>query len=196
MPDETLPGAEEVLGFWFTRPGDPEHGRPRDLWWRKDPTFDADVRARFLALHEAAAAGACDHWQATARGTLALTIVLDQFPRNMFRGSPRAFATDAEALAVAEAAIGRGFDRALPPVERKFFYLPFEHAENLAVQERAVALFAALPASPTHDKDLAVVRRHREIIARFARFPHRNSALGRVSTAEETVFLTEPCSSF
>jgi uncharacterized protein (DUF924 family) len=135
--------------------------------------------------------GELDRWKATPLASLALVIVLDQFSRNMFRETPRAFSADSPALAVAASVIERGFDRLLSPVERTFMYLPFEHAEDLAAQRRSLALFEALDPD-----DMQYVKRHYEIIARFGRFPHRNAILGRESTAEEIEFLKQPGSSF
>lgn len=131
------------------------------------------------------------HWQATPLASLALVIVLDQFPRNMFRGTPQAFASDPLALAAARTSIDRGFDRSFSKVERTFAYLPFQHAEDLASQRRSLALFQALDPA-----QLEYARRHYEIVARFGRFPHRNAVLGRESTSEETEFLKQPGSSF
>jgi uncharacterized protein (DUF924 family) len=168
---------EEVLSFW--REAGP------DRWYQADPGFDALVRARFQAVHEAAAAGKLSDWEQTPAGALALVIVLDQFPRNMFRGSARAFATDRLALAVADRAIARGFDREFPMPERIFFYLPFEHSESLADQERSVALCQA-----TGDADaIKWAQLHLDVIRRFGRFPHRNEMLGRGSTPAEIAFL-------
>ena len=190
-----------VLDFWFLSPGDPEYGRMRKVWFAKDAAFDAEIRARFLADYEAAARGAYDVHAGTATGALALVILLDQFPRNLFRDDPRAFATDAKAREIANTAIARALDRQLRPVERMFLYLPFEHSEDLADQERAVALMESLPATPEFPETVRAevvdyARRHRDIVARFGRFPHRNAALGRVSTPEETAFLTQPGSDF
>jgi uncharacterized protein (DUF924 family) len=140
---------------------------------------------------ERAARGELDPWRATPLASLALLVILDQFPRNMFRGTARAFATDPRALAAAGSALARGFDRLLSPSERTFVYLPFEHAEDLAAQRRSLALFEALDPN-----DMEYVKRHYEIIARFGRFPHRNAVLGRESTAEEIEFLKRPGSSF
>ena len=181
--------AEAVLDFWFGRPGDPEHGSSRAPWFESDASFDRAVGAHCRALHEQAAAGELDAWAATPRGALALVILLDQVPRNLYRGTPRAFATDAQALGHARAALAAGFDQAMTPLERWFLYLPFEHSEALADQRRAVALFEALPDHPERDEALAFVRRHCEIIERFGRFPHRNAALGRPTTAQEQAFL-------
>jgi uncharacterized protein (DUF924 family) len=140
---------------------------------------------------ERAARGELERWQATPLASLALVVALDQFPRNMFRGTPRAFSTDSRALAAAESALERGFDRMLSPAERTFMYLPFEHAEDLAAQRRSLALFEALDPN-----DMKYVKRHYEVIARFGRFPHRNAILGRESTAEEIEFLKGRASSF
>ncbi|MFQ5783935.1 MAG: DUF924 family protein [Alphaproteobacteria bacterium] len=184
--------SEQILAFWFGAPGDPDHGRPRKIWFEKDAALDAEVRRCFLADYKGAAAGALDHWQETPRGALALIVLLDQFPRNMFRDDPRAYASDAKARAVARRAIDAGFDRALPPIERRFLYLPFEHSEDLADQRRSVALFRDLG-----DKaSIEWATRHLEIVERFGRFPHRNAALGRETTPEEAAFLKEPDSSF
>lgn len=188
---------DEVLVFWFdARPGSPGYGRQREIWFEKDAAFDAAVGERLGLAHEAAAEGRLDGWSARARGALALAILLDQVPRNLFRGAARAFATDAKARAVAGGAIARGLDAALLPVERMFLYLPFEHSEALADQHRSLALFRALEAFPETADVMRAVRRHYEIVARFGRFPHRNTALGRVTTPEEAAFLQEAHSSF
>ena len=181
----------EVLDFWFGAPGSPERGRPRKMWCRKSEAFDAEVRHRFLSLWERAAGGGLESWGATPLASLALLVVLDQFPRNMFRGAARAFSTDSLALARATSVVERAFDRLLSPVERTFVYLPFEHAEDLAAQRRSLELFGARDPG-----NLEWARRHHEIVARFGRFPHRNAILGRESTAEEIEFLKQPGSSF
>ncbi|HWB47175.1 MAG TPA: DUF924 family protein [Hyphomicrobiaceae bacterium] len=177
--------AGDVLAFWF-REITPEQ------WFKKSDAFDAEVRDRFLAIHEGVARltdAACLTDAATA---LAAVIALDQFPRNMFRGTPRAFATDTRALAIATAAIERGYDATFPKDERSFFYLPFEHCEDKDTQARCVALVAALG-----DPDLLKwAEAHKAIIDRFGRFPHRNEILARASTPEEREFLTQPGSSF
>ncbi len=188
-PAEADPAA--VLGFWFGRPDDLHYDRERSIWFEQDPDFDDACRARFLGLYEQAAAGAFDDWQDTPEGALALVLLLDQLPRNMFRGEARAFATDAKALAVAKKAIERGHDRALVPVRRKFLYMPFQHAENVADQRRSVALFETLADTEAGRRSLDYARRHLEIIERFGRFPHRNAVLGRASTEEELAFLRE-----
>jgi uncharacterized protein (DUF924 family) len=180
-----------VLDFWFGAPDSRERGQPRKLWFQKSEPFDAEVRRRFLSIWERAARGELLRWQATPLASLALIVVLDQFPRNMFRGTARSFASDFLALAAARETIARGFDRLLPPVERSFAYLPFAHAEDLAAQRRSLALFRELD-----PEDMRNAMRHYEIIARFGRFPHRNAALGRESTAEEAEFLEQPGSSF
>jgi len=173
-----MPAAPEgVLSFW--RAAGPKR------WFAVDPAFDAEIRERFLATHEAAASGRLSAWEDTAEGSLALLIALDQFPRNMFRGAARAFSTDAQALAAARRAIARGFDRAISMPERNFFYLPFQHSENIADQERCCALCEATgDAEAVKWADI-----HLDVIRRFGRFPHRNAALGRVSTPEEIAFL-------
>ena len=169
--------AAEVVSFW--RGAGPDH------WFNKDAAFDEEIRARFLPTHEAAASGKLSDWEQTALGALALLILLDQFPRNMFRGEARAFATDPLALAVAAGGIVRGFDAQVPADLRGFFYLPFEHSENLADQERGIAFYRA-----TGDADgVKWAEIHADIIRRFGRFPHRNAALGRATTPEEQAFL-------
>jgi uncharacterized protein (DUF924 family) len=186
----------EVLAFWFGEPGSADYGKPRPAWFRKDPAFDEEIRHRFLALHARAALGELERWHDDPDSLLALVVVLDQFSRNLYRGDPRAFSQDAAALACAQLALERGWDEARMPVERQFAYLPFEHAEDPAMQERSVALFSALEAFP-ETKGLSVwAEKHRVIIRRFGRFPHRNAALGRPSTPEEVAFLEEPGSGF
>ena len=187
--DETV---RRVLSFWFGEPGADGSLPKRQEWFRKDPAFDAAIAEGFGGDCEKAARGDLDALMATAEGCLALLILLDQFPRNMFRGSRLAFATDGKAREVTRHALKHGFDAALAPVQRVFLYLPLEHSEDLADQERMVALAEALG-----DADLVdYAVRHRDIIARFGRFPHRNAALGRASTEEEAAFLQEPNSSF
>ena len=180
-----------MLAFWFGAPNSRERGRPRKLWFEKAEAFDAEIRRRFLATWDRAARDELGRWQATPLASLALVVTLDQFPRNMFRGTARAFASDSVALAAARETIARGFDRLLSPVERPFVYLPFTHAEDLAAQRRSLALFHTLDRESVES-----ARRHYEIIARFGRFPHRNAVLGRQSTAEEAEFLKQPGSSF
>ena len=175
--------AAEVLRFWFD-----EH--PKD-WFVKNPAFDAQIRSRFLALHEEAAAGRLAHWADEAGTCLALVIVLDQFPRNMFRGDARAFSTDTLARAAARVIIERGWNKQMTQPEQLFAYLPFEHSESLADQNLACELMKGFDA-----EQLRYAIRHREIIERFGRFPHRNGLLGRESTAAEIEFLKLPGSGF
>lgn len=179
---------DDILGFWFTDGPDTW----RKAWFVRDADFDAAIAQRFGATLGQAASGAHDAWAETPEGALALAIVLDQFPRNLFRGQARAFATDPKALALARRAVVRGFDRALTPTQRVFLYLPFEHSEATADQDLSVALFEGLRdvaalAAPSGAIDYAW--RHRAVIGKYGRFPHRNAALGRASTAEEEAFL-------
>ena len=191
------PRAREVIDFWFAPPDDPEHNRTRAVWFKKDDTFDASIRTRFAALIEEALAGRLETWAATTDGALAKIIVLDQFTRNAFRNTPKSFAGDAHALAVAKALVASGADRRMPGVHRQFIYLPFEHAEDLATQVQSLHLFRALAADAPELADLVTwAERHHAVIARFNRFPHRNKILGRQNTAEEEAFLKEPGSSF
>lgn len=186
----------DVLEFWFGAHASPEFGRPRACWFQKSDAFDALLRDRFLTIHEAAATGALDAWAARPLSALALAVALDQFPRNMFRGTPRAFAADARALAVAQSAVERGFDAVLLPVQRWFVYLPFEHAEDLAMQRESLRLFEQIAAETGGAGTLTYAMRHYAVIERFGRFPHRNAVLGRESTAEEIAFLAQPGASF
>ena len=189
--------AQDVLDFWFLPPDNRDYGQARGEWFRKDDAFDAHIRARFGTLIDAAIEGGLRAWEATPHGALARLIVLDQFTRNVYRGTPRAFAGDAQALALAVALTQAGQDQLLPPMLRAFAYLPFEHAEDLAMQARAVELFQLLSqAQPGFDGMLDYAQRHQEVIARFGRFPHRNAMLGRPSTPEEVEFLRQPGSSF
>lgn len=184
---------DEVLAFWFgAAPGSPDYGRPQAVWFDESAAFDAEVRRCLGAAREAAAAGRLDAWAERAHGALALVILLDQAPRNIFRGQASAFATDEKARSVAGAAVARGFDSALMPVERMFLYLPFEHSERIDDQRRSLELFAGLEADPATAGCLAWASRHYQVIARFGRFPHRNAALGRATTPEEAAFLAEP----
>jgi uncharacterized protein (DUF924 family) len=171
------PTPGEVVAFW--RDAGP------DQWFKKDDAFDAEITRRFLPSYEAAAAGGLAHWEESPEGALALMILLDQFPRNMFRGSARVYAADDTVRAMAERAIGRGFDQQVPKGLRRFFYLPFMHSEDPADQEKCVAL-----ARGYGDKQLLqYAEHHADIIRRFGRFPHRNALLGRATTPEEQAFL-------
>ncbi|MEN9225716.1 MAG: DUF924 family protein [Thermostichus sp. HHBFW_bins_43] len=187
---------EEILRFWFGDPAEPEYGQPRPEWFKKDPAFDRRIENLFLPLYEQAAAGQLEPWQGSPSTCLALIVVLDQFPRNMFRNTPRAFATDPLALRAARQAVAQGFDRQLLPVQRWFVYLPFEHSENLADQQQSLQLFRQLESDPASHNAIDYARRHLEIIEQFGRFPHRNAILGRPSTPEELEFLQQPGSSF
>jgi uncharacterized protein (DUF924 family) len=176
---------DDVLRFWF------EETTPRQRF-KKDEAFDAEVRRRFLALHETLTAQPAASLLAGSHSALAAIIVFDQLPRNMFRGNSRAFATDAKALAMADEVVAKGLDRGLTKDERMFCYLPFEHAENRAAQARSVALMSELG-----DPELTKwAEAHKAVIDRFGRFPHRNAVLGRPSTPDEVAFLKQPGSSF
>lgn len=176
---------QAVLKFWFNE-------IPPQNWWLADPDFDAVIRERFGALHCAAHLGECWEWRKQPHGRLAEIIVLDQFPRNLYRGTPRAFASDGMALALAQEAIAGGHDAPLAPLERAFLYMPCQHSESRIVQAESLRLFTAL--GEPEQYDFAV--RHKAIIDQFGRFPHRNEILGRQSTVEEEVFLKTPGSSF
>jgi uncharacterized protein (DUF924 family) len=182
IPDPQSPIAPAealaIVAFWI------EAGPKR--WFAKEPDFDRDFRERFIALYEKAARGEFSGWLATATGALALVLILDQFPRNAFRNTPKMFATDAHARRAADAALTLGHDQAVAPELRMFVYLPFGHSEDLADQERAVALFTTLGEEPVKP-----ALRHREIIRKFGRFPHRNLILGRAMRAEEQLYLDE-----
>lgn len=187
----------DILGFWFG----PDLG-PWQLerWFRPDPAFDAEIRARFGTLLVPARHGAFDAWAVTPEGALALCLVLDQFPRNLHRGTAEAFASDAHARAVARAAVLRDrHDLALPPTARCFLYLPFEHSEEMADQDLSVSLFEGLRDDPVHAApggSIDYAWRHRAVIRRFGRFPHRNAALGRATTPQEATYLAEPGAGF
>lgn len=184
--------AQDVLDFWFGTGA--ERGKRHKRWFEKDPAFDAEIVSRFSALH----ADVARHRIGldTAQECLARILTLDQFPRHIFRGTARAFATDPLALASAKHALSRGYDRGMLPVERLFLYLPFEHSELLEDQQRACELCKPLAAYPETADTYRYAVAHRVIIERFGRFPHRNVALGRESTPEEIAFLKEPNSSF
>jgi uncharacterized protein (DUF924 family) len=189
--------AQAVFDFWFGPEGSAERNQARDVWFRKDPAFDALIEQRFGPLVERALRDELRDWQAAPESALARILLLDQFTRNIFRNTPRAFAGDALALAAARAMVAAGQDAALAPHPRSFVYMPFEHAEDLAAQEDAVRHCAALEASSPEAKGLlGHAQRHRVIIERFGRFPHRNAILGRPSTPEETAFLQQPGSGF
>ncbi|MEK9662452.1 MAG: DUF924 family protein [Alphaproteobacteria bacterium] len=182
---------EKVYDFWFAESG-PER------WFAKDPSFDAAIRFRFASAIAAARESRLDHWAAAAKSCLSLILVIDQFSRNVFRLSPLAWSADHRARALTVDALERGYDGGMTTSERKFLYMPLMHSEDLADQERCVELFAALlaedPEGEARSHESAI--RHRDIVTRFGRFPHRNAVLGRPSSAEEIAFLQEPNSSF
>ena len=187
--------ARAVLDFWFGTQRT-HLGSPRMEWFRKEPKFDEEIRVRFGNLHASASRGGVDAWSASAEPLLALVVILDQFSRNLYRNDARAFAQDEKARGLAQLAVARRDDLALLPVQRQFLYLPFEHSEDLADQERCVELMRSLEAfEPTRGLTEWAVK-HRDIVARFGRFPHRNAALGRASTPEEVEFLKQPGSGF
>lgn len=172
---------EKVLNFWFGHGGD----EYRDIWFQKDEEFDQAIRDQFGQDRDVAASGGYDGMANTPEGALALVIMLDQFSRNLLRGRGEAFAADPKALVIAKASVARGFDMKVSPIRRSFFYLPFEHSEDIADQDRGVELYTALG----DENLLKYMVSHRDIVARFGRFPHRNEVLGRVSTPEELEFL-------
>ena len=191
-----MSGPDKILDFWFGPPGSVERDRPREVWFKGDAGYDAVLRDSFLADQRRAAAGELDAWTATPEGSVALLLLLDQLPRNLYRGTPQAFSTDARAREIAGITVPRGFDQDLPPLWRWFVYLPFEHSEKIGDQTRSIALFEALPAAAEHDQAKDYARLHYDVIKRFGRFPHRNAILGRQSTPEEVAFLEQPNSSF
>jgi uncharacterized protein (DUF924 family) len=188
--------AGEVLDFWFGREDDPEYGQFRDEWFRKDSGFDARVTEQFADLYEEAAAGELEGWRDEAESGLALVIVLDQFPRNMFRGDGRTHAEDDRALGTSKYAVEHALDRELPAFQRMFLYMPFMHSENVEDQRRSVELFERLAGEENAPDVVSYAVGHRDIVERFGRFPHRNEILGRETTPEEAVFLTTEGSSF
>ena len=196
MAGHNLPErARALLDVWFGPPGDQLREQHREIWFKSTPEHDAMLRDMFLADYKRAAAGELADWEAVPENALALVLLLDQIPRNIFRGDPRTYATDAMAREVAERAMARGFDQALPHHWRKFFRMPLHHSENLADQLRAAELFGALPHDGVPEDRRGGLRRYGmpypEVIARFGRFPHRNAILGRESTPEEIAFLAE-----
>ena len=188
--------AGEILDFWFGREGDPEYGQFRDEWFRKDPDFDARVTEQFADLYEEAAAGSLDGWHDDAASCLALVIVLDQFPRNMFRGDGRTHAEDDRALEASRYAVEHALDRELPAFQRMFLYMPFMHSESVEDQRRSVELFERLAGEEGAPDVVSYAVAHRDIVEQFGRFPHRNEILGRETTPEEAVFLTKEGTSF
>ena len=187
---------DEILDFWFGKPDVASYGKKMSYWFSKKLEFDQEIRNRFLADYEQAATGKLDDWKESPRSCLALILLLDQFPRNMFRGTAQAFATDSQALSAAQHAVANGFDKELLNIQRLFVYLPFEHSENIEHQRQSVQLFAALGDDPYSATSLDYAIRHLWVIERFGRFPHRNKLLGRETTPEEAEFLKQPGSSF
>jgi uncharacterized protein (DUF924 family) len=184
--------AQALLNFWFGPPGDPDREKHREIWFRSTVEFDDALRRKFFADYEAAAAGRLKAWEASPEGTLALLLLFDQVPRNIFRDLPRTYATDPAARAVADRALARGFDQMVVPAWRLFFYMPFHHSEDLSDQRRAAALAAALPRNRDRRGSLRRYGRpYVEVIELFGRFPHRNAILGRQSTPEEVAFMAE-----
>lgn len=186
---------QQILDFWFGPQDSAEYGTARDAWFRKNAAFDAEIRRRFGAVIEAALQGGLADWTAP-RAALARVLVLDQFTRNGYRDSARAFAGDAQALAAAAAAVDQGQDRELIPVERWFLYMPFEHSESPVAQARSLALFARLSDETGLADPVVWAKKHAAIIGRFGRYPHRNALLGRESTPEEIAFLATQGSRF
>ncbi|MBI1243738.1 MAG: DUF924 family protein [Alphaproteobacteria bacterium] len=184
-----------ILEFWFSG-GDPAKDGFRALWFEKDDAFDGECRSRFAGLAAQAAAGELDRWGQTAEGGLALLVLLDQIPRNIHRGTPQAFASDPTALSLARRMVARGFDRELPMPHRLFAYLPFTHAEDIAAQDECVRLVSSLPETAWRAQAVKSAVAHRDVIAKFGRFPHRNAALGRDSTQAEREYLAQPGAGF
>jgi uncharacterized protein (DUF924 family) len=180
-------GQKDVLGFWFEETQAPQ-------WFQVNPEFDDLIKTRFSDSYEKASLGIFDDWKNSSDGCLALCILLDQFPRNMYRGTSKAFATDARALVVAKYALSKGFDQVLTPIKRRFLYLPFEHSENLNDQRKCVELFESMKKDDPMGHDYAL--RHLKVIERFGRFPHRNKILGRMNTPEEEEYLAQSGSGF
>jgi uncharacterized protein (DUF924 family) len=177
--------AQDLLHFWFNEAG-------KEKWWQKDDSFDRQVHDRFLEVYQHASRCELFGWREEARGWLAEIIVLDQFPRNMFRGDPRAFATDGMAVILGQEAVTNGVDNDLDAIEKSFLYMPLMHSESALIHETAIELFS----QPGLEFNLDFERKHKDIIDRFGRYPHRNEILGRPSTAEELEFLAGPESSF
>lgn len=192
-PRRTRATPGEVLSFWFGREGEEGYGEFREAWFLKDPEFDREVRDRFEDVYEEAVAGGLEGWKEEAGSCLALIIVLDQFPRNMFRGDQLMYAADGLALAAARYAVERAYDRELPAFQRGFVYMPFMHSEDLEDQRRSVELFEGLTGEPD---TTSYALQHLRIVERFGRFPHRNEILGRRTTPGEAEFLQGPNSSF
>jgi uncharacterized protein (DUF924 family) len=182
---------QQILQFWFGPENSPEYGQFRPWWFDSSPQVDAKLNELFAADYEFAAAGYLEGWQGWNQSCLALVLLLDQIPRNLFRDTPKAFATDEMALAIAKQAIKSQIDREFPSLQRWFFYLPFQHSELIADQEQSLELFGSLPDHPANPQALASAQLHHELIARFGRFPHRNIILDRPSTPAELAYLQQ-----
>lgn len=178
---------EEVMTFWFSAEDSPGFGEAREAWFKSTPEFDAEIETRFKQAYADAASGKLDQLMTTAEGCLALIILLDQFPRNMFRGTAQAFATDTKALAISKHAIEKGFDRDRGEHFLTILYMPFQHSEALADQDKAIEIFATVG----NDDTLAFATSHRDVIAEFGRFPHRNKTLSRETTSAEEEYLKD-----
>jgi uncharacterized protein (DUF924 family) len=188
--------SQAILEFWFGAPGGPDHGAPREIWFRGGPDFDATLAEKFSADYARAADGDYDGWADDRIASLGLILLLDQIPRNIFRGTAKSFATDAKALATARHAVDRGFIEGQITVAKQFFYLPFEHSEDLADQRQCLEFFETMEDHPDKAQWIDYARRHLVLIERFGRFPHRNEILGRPGTAEEIAFLAEGSETF
>lgn len=195
-----IPAWQAVLDFWFLPAASPGHGSARPEWFRKSEAFDGEIRSRFGDMIDEALTAQNLDLIASPPATLARILLLDQFPRNAYRDTPRAFAGDALALVAAQALVASGAHLTLPPLQRWFVYMPYEHAEDRALQQQSVALFTALHGEPGQGEQFAgaldYAIRHRDIVQRFGRFPHRNAILGRASTPEEEAFLRLPGAGF
>jgi uncharacterized protein (DUF924 family) len=194
--DDRAAQLDAVNDFWLGAPDGAGAYERRAIWFKSTPEFDAELCDTFLAAHERAATGAFDDLATTPFHALAVLLLLDQFPRNAFRGNPRMYATDAKALELAERAVALGLDQRVHHVPRVFFFTPYEHAEDKDVQRRSLALIPHMADAPDFAGTKFYMERHAEIVLRFGRFPHRNAILGRESTPEEIAFLKEPHSSF
>ena len=179
------PSIRDIIDFWFLPLGHPDHGKPRDIWWKSTPEFDAETVDRFGPAIERAIAGELDAWKDSPEGALALILLCDQFTRNCFRKTARAFAGDARAVEIARYALARFYASVFPVDMRLFFYMPFGHSAHLADQQLACALFETIGG----ENNIKSALDHRDVVARFGRFPHRNEVLGRATTAEELEYL-------
>lgn len=184
----TISLIKNILAFWFGEPESKEYGKPRPMWFNSTPEIDYSIKAQFEEIYEKAKQGGLNHFKNTPEGTMVLILILDQFPRNMFRSSAKAYETDSFAREICKFALERRFDQKLPSFMQSFLYLPLEHSENIEDQNLSVALFEKLK----DPEALEYAREHQRIIKRFGRFPHRNESLGRISTDEERNFMQAP----